>query len=57
MTVHQHLPAGTILLADSQALGCAGMVFRVDPVTGEVGQFALGSVFKLILPRAEVMRV
>ncbi|MER7513392.1 NHL repeat-containing protein [Streptomyces lavendulae] len=42
MTVHQHLPAGTILLADSQALGCAGMVFRVDPVTGEVGQFALG---------------
>ncbi|MFJ8161126.1 hypothetical protein ACIRBY_09340 [Streptomyces sp. NPDC096136] len=42
MTVQEHLPAGTILIVDSQALGCSGAVFRVDPSTGEVGQFSLG---------------
>ncbi|MFD9338484.1 hypothetical protein ACFWBF_29410 [Streptomyces sp. NPDC060028] len=35
MAVQERLPAGTILLSDSQAFGCAGAVFRVDPVTGE----------------------
>ncbi|MER5727284.1 hypothetical protein ABT084_02810 [Streptomyces sp. NPDC002138] len=35
MAVQDRLPAGTILLCDSQAFGCAGAVFRVDPVTGE----------------------
>ncbi|GAA0275540.1 hypothetical protein GCM10010302_11420 [Streptomyces polychromogenes] len=42
MTVQEHLPSGTILITDSEALGCSGAVFRVDPLTGEVEQFALG---------------
>ncbi|MFE5658483.1 hypothetical protein ACFQ9H_20100 [Streptomyces sp. NPDC056517] len=29
------LPAGTILVSDAKAFGCAGAVFRIDPVTGE----------------------
>ncbi|MER5967285.1 hypothetical protein [Streptomyces sp. NPDC002057] len=35
MAAEDHLPAGTILLSDARAFGCAGAVFRVDPETGE----------------------
>ncbi|MFB8077514.1 hypothetical protein [Streptomyces sp. NPDC056013] len=35
MAALDRLPAGTILLSDSRAFGCAGAVFRVDPATGE----------------------
>ncbi|MGW2746599.1 Vgb family protein [Streptomyces sp. NPDC001450] len=42
MTAKNRLPAGTILLSDSDALGCQGGVHFVDPGTGIPGFFALG---------------
>ncbi|MFI6150490.1 hypothetical protein [Streptomyces sp. NPDC051109] len=42
MTVENKIPAGTILLSDSEAFGCQGAVHMVDPVTGLQGFFALG---------------
>ncbi|MFJ4776306.1 hypothetical protein [Streptomyces sp. NPDC088762] len=42
MTAENAIPAGTILLSDSEAFGCQGAVHMVDPGTGLQAFFALG---------------
>lgn len=42
MTADRRIPAGTILLSDSEAFGCQGAVHMVDPGTGLQSFFALG---------------
>ncbi|MGW8776493.1 Vgb family protein [Streptomyces sp. NPDC055796] len=42
MSAQNKIPAGTILLSDSEAFGCQGAVHMVDPGTGLSSFFALG---------------